>query len=1812
MGFIKKKDWKKDHFSLFKENSINNIINKDCISCFHIIKERWYNSTSETFSCYDKSTKEKKYSGHNLFKLFLLFIETIKRGWQTYLSKISSKSKNVSQGEEGSQEESFNNDLFTHIEQEERIENSGQESQKEVQVAGEQEINRLRSRLRSLIGKNDIKGLPIDIYMELIIRKESRTQVNNIYDNCYTSIKKVIGYRFWVINKKPDIINFNTEMRKIIQENQDLLKKSNKMRFNKQIYKDKLDLNPYMSIIDNRQLSKICDLYNMNNVCASNLIEITKGYENSVFEKPLPIDFTSVFGYPMAFAKTTNNTIDCQTVFVTEDPYNFYVQPDISGLNEFSNFKIKWPLPKYLLRIHPDELDEIKYRRFPENQDTQDHPLYGQFRELFKDIYMENLKDSTSESFNSRPIESTIRSTTLGLLENKYENNILINDVNPKDIKDPQIDNIIKNNYDVNTLNSFVKPKNKPPKIQQKTNNSQSREDVSEEEEELGENKFDYFDSENESYEEEEENSEIEEIKKGGVVQEEKESSGNEASQEIEIEENYNKKMSNKEEDFLIEDVEEEDNGMNFIDLESDNLEELKDKVAKDRNRFIYKNNQRKDKKKKKLKDLLKNKTKFQLVNEELVKMNKKPLNQSDISSFSSSNVLDYQERITNEIEEEINARLEMYRNTTVNNELSFLNKQIILGIRKIKETYGQEAASIFMIIHKDHMFKQYVKNCRTINGKIDTCIKLINNARVKENLYKSPRPFIPVDLNIGLFGCMITRHLEESQYIYYVSKDHLASLLIDIGSLNSFQKKLGLHANILLYGPAAASKSFLFYLLKEKRNVDTIRFIVYATKRHKVTDENMNGFVFVFEEMPKKYIQEGNKVDPEAESEWKSLLGSSVMTAEIFEIVNGKRVTRRLKSEWMVVILGSMNTAATVMSPAISSRFITKASTGEYNGAPDINVSKAGEEMSSASKKSLRYHTNQFWKMIQSLVCEIECMIEVGALNEVTMAGAMIFLLYVDNYLRKRGYKFPHARVMEQIVLLTRTFTIVYAIFRCFLLPSSEFYNKEEITVENLKNIDPFLFTEVPIAVFVLTLLKDQILDPVDDMIILAIEQFKIEVRKTGKRNFYRTIKKTIEIPNGPALIAPTQQAIEKEPTIENVLDCEEEEDITKYVLMEEEENNNQTFPPININQIKLRNRYNSNNTNTDSNKNYNTDIEENINTITVTKSDPTYESFSIGSSNKSESVRYTINKFAAKLAIHCFNLQKSKRIRTLPPDTAIEKCLWALRERKIDTYEYVLGENGQPEPIKGTRKARPILLVENGIVSILREFLYRKKTGKELIIDSILSFYNHKGQTNQTLITAFTEEHPHIISDFLKVGPGCVPKNNGELFNEEKHNANFYLKLNNFNLESECQGMILGYNSWEKINEEYKNAKKQPGKVIIDCSIDQYTCQLRKKELFIFDNITIYKEPMEVLMNNVDITSLIPRNSKDILTQIDPVKDGEYWFVNKKVVFNSTKKKKKKKRKEHETNEEEECIINIENLDTVKYQTKEDVLKLYDLLKKQIAVDFKVYNKKNINNNEAKKKVLNDYYFNKEKYKIKIEKKGHLIESYLWKELMIPQRVYNRNKKIWEFKMKPMTKEQFKSQRFLSLMNEIHAQFIPGLKQIDYIRDRVKEQNNIEYGCNTTFTEFKNSKGKFSKKKSRELKQSNPELFSSMVYNNQKEQWSPDQNLIDLNSLTHIIAKNKRIRYQNYKKQKKSLSASNTSLGEEEMELLQQVQKRKKRKTKKRPLNRSNSLSSSGGIRKKKNIKKRKLINRGKNNRPKKRLKKTPVIRKKETIKN
>jgi len=399
---------------------------------------------------------------------------------------------------------------------------------------------------------------------------------------------------------------------------------------------------------------------------------------------------------------------------------------------------------------------------------------------------------------------------------------------------------------------------------------------------------------------------------------------------------------------------------------------------------------------------------------------------------------------------------------------------------------------------------------------------------------------FKKIDPKMSIFANRAIRIMEVFDKVLMVSAAHKTLFLLVHSMLNAYDQVLGLHFNQIYTGEGATSKSFLFVVAKVLAIQGTCESLTYQTTRADAVDGDLIDQITIFEEAPPGMFFSNKNGDRTQESMFKEKLTSQVVKCKEFwrDENTGERKNRTAKSQCIGVCMGATNDNPADCSEAMRTRFYWGAFEKVTNGR-DIQTCQRGEREQEECPEALKI--KRFWieyfRDQQLKAWAVFKFMYMDILKRPTLKAADIVYAQVTEKL-KRDFKVNvPPRTKERYEILCTVFTIVNALEKVFnidggihacaykTVPVMETVPKlnadgtvvkdddgnvqlirqhkeddnglpmfEEVAVPNefhpvqLLDIEPYLVCDEEIALFAMTQISEEIVNPNEFKVLTAL----------------------------------------------------------------------------------------------------------------------------------------------------------------------------------------------------------------------------------------------------------------------------------------------------------------------------------------------------------------------------------------------------------------------------------------------------------------------------------------------------------------------------------------------------------------------------------------------------------------------------------------------------------------------------------------------------------------------------------------------------
>jgi hypothetical protein len=354
------------------------------------------------------------------------------------------------------------------------------------------------------------------------------------------------------------------------------------------------------------------------------------------------------------------------------------------------------------------------------------------------------------------------------------------------------------------------------------------------------------------------------------------------------------------------------------------------------------------------------------------------------------------------------------------------------------------------------------------------------------------------LDPTLPVFSSFIARDLFLFEDVVGIATLHQELLLLMLTRLGVFEISDQMKNHIVLLGPQSTGKSVIQnHTIKMSTPACAVP-ISYETAKAYATDCNHNFEIMVHDELNEKYFDDGG--GNEGSSLIKTMLTEKKITVNGRDKDTGE--TKESVAFVDIVMLAASNRTKEHFPPALGSRFILATCARYIRDGYDMSLKDAEQQMV-ARDRGQYAATAEENIIIMVLFCFIEMLIFERVLPKVGMNAANLYLASVTAGLLKHGVVIE-PRVRLQINNYIRICAILEGIRRCWF--TTEIFKDENKPFEfvDLVEVAPFLFATEQHVFFVLTLLRDVLIDPTRDAVVKALVDLCITNPEGGKLTLY------------------------------------------------------------------------------------------------------------------------------------------------------------------------------------------------------------------------------------------------------------------------------------------------------------------------------------------------------------------------------------------------------------------------------------------------------------------------------------------------------------------------------------------------------------------------------------------------------------------------------------------------------------------------------------------------------------------------------------
>lgn len=373
-------------------------------------------------------------------------------------------------------------------------------------------------------------------------------------------------------------------------------------------------------------------------------------------------------------------------------------------------------------------------------------------------------------------------------------------------------------------------------------------------------------------------------------------------------------------------------------------------------------------------------------------------------------------------------------------------------------------------------------------------------------------------DPNLSVFANRCIRVMDMFDKVLFVSSAHKALFLLNHTKYNAYDQRTTLHFNTIFTGEGATSKSFLFDTVGQMSITGTTETITYNTLRADAIDGDQLDTIQQYHEAPPGMIIKNKHVSGEQEAMFKNkMTEQTIKVREFWRDENtGERKNRIAKSQCIGVVMANTNDDPSDISEAMATRFFKGEFEKTENGRP---VQECQRGVRNAEKCPAAVDLKEFWLYYfheeQMRMWTVYKFMYMGILPRPNMTAADIVYSRISSFLKKKYKLNIPPRTKERFEILCTVFTIINALEHTFNINGSKHgvqqvrtrdtrtkrrvseWKAKEFHPIQLLDIEPWLVCTEEIAVFSLTHISEEIVNPNEFKVITALWKIHTETKE-------------------------------------------------------------------------------------------------------------------------------------------------------------------------------------------------------------------------------------------------------------------------------------------------------------------------------------------------------------------------------------------------------------------------------------------------------------------------------------------------------------------------------------------------------------------------------------------------------------------------------------------------------------------------------------------------------------------------------------------
>lgn len=387
-------------------------------------------------------------------------------------------------------------------------------------------------------------------------------------------------------------------------------------------------------------------------------------------------------------------------------------------------------------------------------------------------------------------------------------------------------------------------------------------------------------------------------------------------------------------------------------------------------------------------------------------------------------------------------------------------------------------------------VYKRENKMSKNIKTMLKWCSDLEKCTSAKGQVLTLQNPCKPIDAALSPFANMVALKFYEYEKILQTSTVHKELFIILVARLDAYRRSFKLHTNPLLAGQGSTSKSYILDCVDKLSIPGTVNVVTHETAKANAVDDNQNDLITFYHEVPLHMLGVDNGKTTQGDPTLKERLTSCTYKTKLYVVDEdtGKRYNRTAVSEMIGIIAGATNDPVAKIPEALRSRFLIIMCPNVYRENHNVIDYFASQKISKerVDKVVFKHQCEQF------LVCLAEKMIWTGVLEDVNMSVAKLTFSKVLSELALKGVTNASSpRPFEFLLNTARTLTIMFAIHMVFNTEMSDVVQAGAIfNMDLMLKVQPYLFCTEEIAIFTLTLLGFQYVNPLEKEVVETIAE--------------------------------------------------------------------------------------------------------------------------------------------------------------------------------------------------------------------------------------------------------------------------------------------------------------------------------------------------------------------------------------------------------------------------------------------------------------------------------------------------------------------------------------------------------------------------------------------------------------------------------------------------------------------------------------------------------------------------------------------------